>query len=455
MTFTLYPDPPVRALAVAAGATVFTAFTAHSTRIAEFDPPYSEVMFLRVAMLDGTSAPTLLVAAGTGTPVEVTVDPQGLFSSPGDVGYVGDVSLNLVSPNVFEVMVGLVSVNSALEWRLGIRNTGAAQAFFTWVVGDSVVDTAQPWVDPGRAEYRVTATVTPVGVRPVGVAIDHTRATAFVIGDTDNSVSLVDLPRQAVVDTVVMGHLPLDIAVDVETHTAYVSHATIISAIDHTTRAVTEIDVAPFAPSGLAIDHARRILYAAAVDTSGPGPWKGAVLVIDIDTCTVSRTIEAVVDPYLLAVDPTTHKLYANDSNGMALWVIDPDSGDIVSVTVDRPTFDVVVDPTTHLAYYAATGESSLIVWDLRSQALHTIWVGPEPIAVAIDPDVCTIYVSNRSEKTVTAVDTRTYALQTISVGESPHGVAVDPANHVIVVAETAVNSASIIERRPQPGSPP
>jgi YVTN family beta-propeller protein len=457
MTFTLYPDPPARALQVSAGATVFTAFKAQSAHIAEFDPPYSEVMFLRVAMLDGTSAPTLLVAAGTGTPLELTVEPQGIFRLPSDSGYVGDVSLNTLGHNVFDVLIGLVSPDSALDWRLGIRNTGMADAFFTWVVADNVADTARPWVANGRGDYSATATVSSVGVRPVGVAIDHSRATAFVITEIDDSVFLVDLPRQAIVDTVSIGHLPADIVVDVDTHTAFVAHGDSagISAIDHTTRAVTTIDIGTFVASGLAIDPDRRTLYAAAMDVSVPAGGKRAVLVIDIATRTTNRTITIDFNPFCLAVDTSTHTLFANDADGKALWMIDPDSGHVASATVNHPTFDIAVDSTTHQAYYAATGESSLTVWDFRTQALHSVLVGPEPISVAVDPGVCTVYVANRADDIVTAVDTRTYARQPIAVGEDPHGLAVDPVTHSVVVANRAVASAAIIERRPLPGSPP
>ena len=98
MSFALYPDPPVRALSVPPGEVVFTSFVARSARVAEHDPPYAQVMFIRVAMLGGTSAPGLLVAAGAGAPVEVAVNPQGVFRSPGETGMSGMCGWNLWAP---------------------------------------------------------------------------------------------------------------------------------------------------------------------------------------------------------------------------------------------------------------------------------------------------------------------------------------------------------------------
>jgi hypothetical protein len=174
MSFTLYPDPPLRGLSVPAGATVFTPFVPRSARVAEFDPPYAEVMFLRVAVFGASSAPVLSIATDAGTPVEITADPQGVFRSPGDAGYVGDVSLKSLGGNVFDVMMGLVTADPVPGWRLGIRNTDAADRFFTWVVADNTADTMQPWVDPSPVEYAVTATI-PCGTNLYHLAFDTAR----------------------------------------------------------------------------------------------------------------------------------------------------------------------------------------------------------------------------------------------------------------------------------------
>ena len=130
MRFTLYPYPPVRALSPPGGS-VFTRFVARSERVAELDPPYAQVIFVRVAMLGGTAPPGLLVAAGAGAPVEVSVDTQGVFRSPGGTGYVGDVWLNPLSPNLFEILVGLVC-----RWMPGWAG-GWGSAIPMWWIGTS------------------------------------------------------------------------------------------------------------------------------------------------------------------------------------------------------------------------------------------------------------------------------------------------------------------------------
>jgi hypothetical protein len=147
-----------------------------------------QVMFLRVATLDGSSAPRLSVATGSGDSVELTVDPQGAFRSPEDNEYVGDMSLNTLGDNVFDIMDGLVSVDPALAWRLGIRNTYTGDSFFTWVVAYYQADTNHPWVEP-PVDYQVSATIR-VGAVPYLLTLDPARASAHT--NDDRSLVVID-----------------------------------------------------------------------------------------------------------------------------------------------------------------------------------------------------------------------------------------------------------------------
>ena len=443
MSFALYPDPPVRALSVPAGETVFTSFAARSARVAELDPPYAQVMFIRVAMLGGTSAPGLLVAAGAGAPVEVSVDPQGVFRSPGEVGYVGDVWLEPLGPNVFEILVGLVSVEAGLGWRLGIRNTDAVDRHFTLVVADSEADTVQPWVDPGPPDYEVTATI-PIGGTPSHITLDPAHQTAYVANHADNSVAVIDLAGRAVVATIPVGQPPDKVAVDPDAHTVYVSSGDpTISVIDTTTRAVTTTIAAAPQPGALAVDPDRRMLYV------GCGSFEaGAILMIDTDTRTVTGTVPVGHRPFDLAIDPTSHTVYATDFIANAVLALDPDSRAVTPINVNKRPFGVAVDPVSRAVYVSCLRDNTVIMFDPRTQAMTTIPVGSRPEGVAVDAGTYTVYVANRGEDTVSAIDTRTGALTAVRVGR-PQGVAVDPVTHTAVSpADTAAAYVAVIERR-------
>lgn len=447
MSFTLYPEPALRALAVPAGATVSTPFAARSAPIAEFDPPYTQVMFVRVAMLGGTTAPTLLVAAGNGTPVEVSIDPQGVFASPGDADYVGDVSLTPLSPNVFEILIGLVSVNPALVWGLGIRNAEATQRFFTWVVADSQADTVQPWVDQGAAEYKVSGTIPVSGVLS-HIALDPTDQTAYVCKYTDNAVAVVDVPGREVVATVPVGQHPDNVAVDADTHSVYVANTkdSTISVIDTVSRAVSATITDIRLVTTLAVDPGRGLLYAGCGELNA-----GQIAMIATDTHTLIDMVPVAHRPFDLAVDPTAHTLYATDFAANALLAIDAQTRAVTAITLtSQRAFGVAVDAVSHMVYVSCRSHNTVVMVDPATQAMTTISVGQSPSLMAIDPGSYTLFVANSGEDTVSEIDTRTGALTAVRVGR-PAGVAVDAATHTAVsAAGSVVSYVAVIERRAQ-----
>ena len=152
MGFSLFPDPPVKPLAIPANGSVDSALLQR----AGAPPPdlagvYPQVMFVRLAMIGGTVLPGLVMTAGTGPPVVVTTEATPMFRESGiggGAGFVGDVSLTQPAGNVFQIMVGFDQMSTE-TWKLGIHNNDPAAArLYTWVVADSAADAAQPWVDP-------------------------------------------------------------------------------------------------------------------------------------------------------------------------------------------------------------------------------------------------------------------------------------------------------------------
>lgn len=450
MTFTLYPDPPLRGLPVPAGATVFTPFTARSARVPEFDPPYAQVMFVRVAMFGGSSPPRLLVGAGNGTPVEASVDPQGVFRSPGDAGYVGDVSLKVLNPNVFEVMLGLVSVDPVRGWRLGIHNIDAAQRFFTWVVADSERDTVQPWVDPIPRDYQVTTTI-PVGAMPRHVAFDSAHQSVYAASYLNDTVVVIDLASRVVSDSPIpVGKRPFTTAVNSGSDKAYVANSeeSTISVIDTSGRDVVKTISDATEVVALAVDPAKRILYAGCGFVTG-NAVVGAVLLYDSDTHDPVGTIPVAHRPFGLTVDPATHHVYATDLESSAISVIDADSHAVSQITVGKPTYDVAVDPISRAVYLSCPHDKAVLAVDPRTGAVTTVGVADVPTGLAFDTEAHTLYFTHDGEAKTSVIDLRTGDTKIVAVGFMPSAVTVDPRTHTAVTADRKSGTASVIERRP------
>ncbi|MGD0608924.1 MAG: vWA domain-containing protein, partial [Streptosporangiaceae bacterium] len=163
MPFDVYPDEPGNRQAKplnipqAPSADVPKTITQISAPDTTNFPQYAAMMFIRVAMVGGTTTPTFQLQAGTGAPVTLVFanPPQSQTINSGIPAtlsnYAADAEIQAedpaVLPNVYRIQVGL-NATAALPWQLIIGNNDTTQARdFTWVVADNLAETAQPWID--------------------------------------------------------------------------------------------------------------------------------------------------------------------------------------------------------------------------------------------------------------------------------------------------------------------
>jgi YVTN family beta-propeller protein len=123
----------------------------------------------------------------------------------------------------------------------------------------------------------VTATI-PVGKHPWGVAVDPGSHTVYVTNNMDNTVSVIEANTRSVTATIPVGKSPWYVAAHPGRHTVYVTnhidHLTqMVSVIDATTRTVTAT-IRVSAPCGIAVDPDSHTAYVG--DALG-----GAVSVIE------------------------------------------------------------------------------------------------------------------------------------------------------------------------------
>lgn len=154
MGFKQFPDPQVTPLTLGpGGGRLDSSFSQLvGVPLPEFTGIYARMMFLTVAMIGGSVAPTVFLRAGQGPAVAVSTATQPVFRSTGPggagTGFVGDVFLAPGSGNVLRGLMGF-DRDTEEAWTLGIRNNDpASDRQFTWVVADNLADAAQPWADP-------------------------------------------------------------------------------------------------------------------------------------------------------------------------------------------------------------------------------------------------------------------------------------------------------------------
>ena len=125
--------------------------------------------------------------------------------------------------------------------------------------------TTTPSAPPPTCEVTVD-TITRLGNAPFGIAYDSVNEKIYVTNSNDNTVSVIDITTNTVIDTITVGIEPFDIAYDRDNQRMYVSNGgdNTVSVINTTTNTVdpTPITVGS-APYGIAYDLVSDRMYVA------------------------------------------------------------------------------------------------------------------------------------------------------------------------------------------------
>jgi YVTN family beta-propeller protein len=159
-------------------------------------------------------------------------------------------------------------------------------------------------------------------------------------------------------------------------------------------------------------------------------------------------------NPYALAVNPVTDKIYVTASatgGSSSVIVIDGATNNLTNVPVPGMGAAVAVNPLTNKIYVtdlAADGSGSVKVIDGATNNFTNVAVGHSPVALAVNPATNKIYVANENPfgangGSVTVIDGASNVPTNVSVGTGyPWAVAVNPVtNKIYVVNNTNVNN--------------
>ncbi len=291
------------------------------------------------------------------------------------------------------------------------------------------------------------------------MAIDSTHHKAYVVhSGAEGTVSVVDLTTDTVTTTIEVGRYPFRVAVDEALDRAYVSNSSdqdmhttsaidTISEINTTTDTVVRTISGLFAPRGVAVDPTTHTLYAAEY----LGGQDLAVIDPTTDPATIERTEILESRPWAVDVDPVRHRAYPTTLFGGTLSTVEGTT--ILSKTygLTGPT-NVTVDPATSTAYVVASNLDQVYALDLTDDdptvtgPLGTT-PGAGPSDVAVDPSTSTLFVTNLYDDTVSVLDRATGDLvATVPVGDAPVAVERDPATGRVYVLNGTARTISVIQ---------
>ena len=104
-------------------------------------------------------------------------------------------------------------------------------------------------------------------------------------------------------------------------------------------------------------------------------------------------TIPAGTDPYAVAVNPVTNKVYVANYGSANVTVIDGSDNSTATIPAGTNPYDVAVNPVTNKIYVANRGSNNVTVIDGTDNSTATVAAGTSPYAVAVNPVTNKIYV--------------------------------------------------------------
>ncbi|MFT4941369.1 MAG: YVTN family beta-propeller protein [Paraglaciecola sp.] len=307
---------------------------------------------------------------------------------------------------------------------------------------------------------------------------------AYIPNTGDDTVSVIDIATNTVVDTIVVGANPIGVAWHPNGSRIYIANNgadgnnNTISVIDPATNVVIDEFVVGPGPEGLTVHPDGKRLY---VNTPGlhflpPDCVLGdevAVVNITNDINTVMRTIAVGDHPWGILADPEGDFVYVTNAHTETLSIIDSATntidgdynlGDGCDTGVDNHPVGMIKHPTQEILYIAHMHASKLSEFDLTTRTITrqvdmSIGECPDLICkhahgLTITPDGSTIYATLFFSSEVAVVDTASFSVTTlIPVGESergPKGIDISPDASTLYVANQFDDAVYVIDTASQ-----
>lgn len=280
------------------------------------------------------------------------------------------------------------------------------------------------------------------------------------------------------------GHEPVAVAVNSKTNKIYVANkkSNNVTVIDGKTNRTTTVKVGP-EPNAVRVNELTNKIYVVGLkgllpDGSVDPNGNGSVTVIDGAT-NQTKKLKAGLEPYALAINHKTNKVYVANQGSNEVTVIDgkadkvtatiqlrPDDADSIYDGVLSPQ-DVRVNEVTNKIYISGSQSNTIASIDGKTNkfvallteglpaaegaptaALATSQTGITPTAVAVDETRNLIYSTNFTSNDLTIIDGKTNKGSIVPLldVQDPYTMGVNSATNKIYTANLTSKSITIID---------
>lgn len=288
-------------------------------------------------------------------------------------------------------------------------------------------------------ENRVVDTLS-VGSGPTGAAVEPATGTVYITNSQDGTVSVLD-PSGKLLGTVAVGANPVGVAVDSSTRRAYVitNLPCSIVVLEGTSKRAQLTLPDALDLYGIAIDPGSRV-YAA--DNYG----LIHVALLDGNTITDGGSFESGVSVAGLAVDRTSHAIYATGFGSLNVKAFGPDGSLIRSYDVQQGPTGIAFDQESGKAYVADTLADGYSVIDRAGAVENSAPVGTVNTGLAFDSAAHRVYAANLTGNSVSVIDpSAKQAVNSWPCGIYPWAIAADPALQQVYTVDVTDNALAVL----------
>lgn len=259
-----------------------------------------------------------------------------------------------------------------------------------------------------------------VGNAPIAIAVLPSINKAYVVNTGSNSISVIDGRQDKVIATIKGGSHPYTIAANRKTNKVYVTYTYdhIVTVIDGATDTASTLETG--SADGIAIDEAANTLFLSTYED----PY---IRIVDATTGVVHK-VKVGGHIWGWVFDTASSRLYLAHTGTADVLSLDEKTQNVTTIPVGQIPCALALNPTTHMLYAVNYGDRTLSVIDTaNAKTLAVLAVGDHPQAVAVDAERNRVYVANVHGDSVTVIDgSKNAILGTYQAGEHPYALAVD-----------------------------
>jgi YVTN family beta-propeller protein len=160
----------------------------------------------------------------------------------------------------------------------------------------------------------------------------------------------------------------------------------------------------------------------------------------------LTATIPTGAQPQAVAVNPLTNKIYVANENSGNVTVIDGATNTTATITTGGGSNSVAVNPVTNKIYVSNGSDGDVTVIDGVTNDTTIVAAGSGPTASAVNTVTNKIYIPNYNSGNVTVIDGATNAATTIPTAPNPWKIAVNPVTNKIYVAHQHGATLTVID---------